>query len=204
MRYSTQHIFFVIVVCTIISDFLIIGRALAQPVKSGDSEVRIGDALSIANSVLATTGPNIGHLSAGTKIYHNQTIETKDAAAAEFEFSDNTRLAISENSTIVLDKFILDPSDPSVSEMVVTASIGSFRFISGLIKKDQVVINTPTATIGIRGTAFDLHVTEDGETVLALLNGEVKVCNRQLKCNTTRTVGRLVKVAIGGILTNPD
>ncbi len=55
--------------------------------------------------------------------------------------------------------------------MVLTASIGSFRFISGLIEKDQVVINTPTATIGIRGTAFDLHVTEDGETVLALLNG---------------------------------
>ncbi len=175
----------------------------AQQTGKVNPEIRIGDALSITNKVSATDGPNTGLLSQGNKVYHNQTIETGAAAAAEFEFTDTTRFAIGEKSRIVLDNFVYDPEEPETGEIVLTAAIGSFRFVSGLVKKDRVVIKTPTSTIGIRGTAFDLHVTGEGETVLALLEGEVTVCNLQRQCRTTSTIGHLIKVAIGGILTNP-
>ncbi len=185
---------------------LVAAAGLAATAASGAfaaSSVRIGDALSITNTVIADDGPNAGPMEHGSQIFHEQSIQTGAESAAEFQLLDETHLALGASSQLVLDSLIYDPTDKSANELVLSAAVGSFRFVSGLIDDERVTINTPTSTIGIRGTAFDMHVTREGETVIAVLEGEVEVCNRNRECRRLSTIGRFIKVALGGLISAP-
>ena len=76
-----------------------------------------------------------------------------------------------EHSKVIIDTYVYDP-DPSKSEMALSVSLGTFRFISGKlnkIKKENVRVKTHAASIGIRGTDFTLTVDELGRTLVILL-----------------------------------
>ena len=87
------------------------------------------------------------------------------------EFLDSTIIKIMEHSKVIIDTYVYDP-DPSKSEMALSVSLGTFRFISGKlnkIKKENVRVKTHAASIGIRGTDFTLTVDELGRTLVILL-----------------------------------
>ena len=87
------------------------------------------------------------------------------------EFLDSTIINIMEHSKVIIDTYVYDP-DPSKSEMALSVSLGTFRFISGKlnkIKKENVRVKTHAASIGIRGTDFTLTVDELGRTLVILL-----------------------------------
>ena len=92
-------------------------------------------------------------------------IETEEDSATEVVFIDETKLALGPNSSILIDKFVYDPM-PDKASFVATATSGVFRFVTGNLPKKSYTIHTPTATIGIRGTAFTLVIlpqeTTDG------------------------------------------
>ena len=67
---------------------------------------------------------------------------------------------------------------PRPAAFAINAVRGSFRFITGVSAKNAYSINTPTATIGVRGTAFDGHVAEDGTTTIAMWHGTVRICDK--------------------------
>jgi hypothetical protein len=48
---------------------------------------------------------------------------------------------------------------------------GLFRFLSGSIPKDNVKIETPTVTIGIRGTIFRTAIFDDGSGMTSVEHG---------------------------------
>ena len=108
-------------------------------------------------------------------LYHNELIETGPESATEIVFLDDTQLAIGANSVLVLDRFVYDP-DPSRASFVITATQGVFRFATGSLPKKSYEINTPGATIGIRGTEFDLVVSRGGDgkamVAISLRHGE--------------------------------
>lgn len=58
---------------------------------------------------------------------------------------------------------------------------GAFRFFTGDGKKDAYSINTPTATIGVRGSEFDVTVDplDDFATYVAQIGGETRICPRR-------------------------
>ena len=90
------------------------------------------------------------------------------------EFLDSTIIKIMEHSKVIIDTYVYDP-DPSKSEMALSVSLGTFRFISGKlnkIKKENVRVKTNAASIGIRGTDFTLTVDELGRTLVILLPNE--------------------------------
>ena len=87
------------------------------------------------------------------------------------EFLDSTIIKIMEHSKVIIDTYVYDP-DPSKSEMALSVSLGTFRFISAKlnkIKKENVRVKTHAASIGIRGTDFTLTVDELGRTLVILL-----------------------------------
>ena len=52
------------------------------------------------------------------------------------------------------------------------ASLGTLRYTSGLIaknSKEDVKITTPTASVAVRGTDFEVQVKETGESTFTLL-----------------------------------
>ena len=87
-------------------------------------------------------------------------------------FIDDTNVAISPQSSLVIDEFVYDPNSQSGSKLVMKIVLGTVRYASGNIARlnqQNVEIRTPTARIGIRGTAFSMTVDEIGKSLIILL-----------------------------------
>lgn len=160
----------------------------------------IGAATGITNQVTGRLGSQSEQMNDGDPIFQNQMIATGKESQAQFEFSDRTNLAVSENSSIVIDRHVFDP-DKGTGEIALNAVGGAFRFVTGLVPKDNITINTPTATLGVRGTTFDLYVHENGEAAVTLIDGEVEVCNARRACKVLNAVGKVMHITVDGIIS---
>ena len=90
------------------------------------------------------------------------------------ELIDESVFTITEHSMVIVDKFIYDPN-PTKSTLALTFAKGTARFVTsktGKIPKENISINTSSATIGIRGTDFTVTVDELGRTLVVLLPDE--------------------------------
>ena len=71
----------------------------------------------------------------------------------------------------MIDEFVYDPNTKT-GALSLKASLGTVRYASGQIAKNQkqnVKIETPTATIGVRGTDFTMTIDEVGSSTIILL-----------------------------------
>ena len=111
---------------------------------------QIGAATATKNKVEGTVGSTTQSISKGTNVFSNEVVRTGDAAVADMQFIDETTMSIGPISEIRLDKFVYDPNGTS-GAVVIEATKGAFRFVTG--KQDQKVyqIKTPYGTLGIRG-----------------------------------------------------
>ena len=107
----------------------------------------------------------------------NSGVEMNDAvitanAKAGITFEDETKVAISEQSKLVIDEFVYDPANKDASKVAIKVALGTARYASGQIAKDSpqnIKVETPTATIGVRGTDFSMTVDELGRSLVILL-----------------------------------
>ncbi len=109
-------------------------------------------------------------------VFMGDRVKTGPRGEAQLLFSDDTRLVVGPNSSLLVERYLLK-SDNTVSNFTVNALRGSFRFMTGDSPKNAYAIRTPTATIGVRGTQFDLAIGNRGETHLVLFDGEADVCS---------------------------
>ena len=141
-----------------------------------NAEPRIGTAASTRPSVEAVAGGNTQTLSAGSEIYANQTVRTGNRGMADLVFLDKTNLSVGPTSEVRLDKFVYDPTGSSGS-VVLQATRGAFRFVTGSQAKHAYEVSTPHGTLGVRGTIVELLVNKPGEECVAklrLVEGEAE------------------------------
>jgi hypothetical protein len=121
-------------------------------------------------------------VSLGSKVESLDTIRTA-RSRANIKFKDDTQVAITENSKLVIDEYIYDPNR-GAGKMSMKIALGTVRYASGAIAKnnnENINIQTPVATIGVRGTSFSMTVDEIGQSLVILLPnrdgtvGEIKV-----------------------------
>jgi hypothetical protein len=139
-----------------------------------NAETRIGTAASTRPNVEAVAGGNTQTLSAGSEIYANQTVRTGNRGMADLVFVDKTNLSVGPTSEVRLDKFVYDPTGSSGS-VVIQATRGSFRWVTGSQAKHAYQVSTPHGTLGVRGTTVELLVNKPGEdcvTKLRLVEGK--------------------------------
>ena len=87
-------------------------------------------------------------------------------------FIDDTNVAVSSQSSLIIDDFVYDPNNAEGSKLVLRVAGGTVRYASGNIarlSKQNVDIRTPTAKIVVRGTAFSMTVDEIGQSLIILL-----------------------------------
>ncbi len=120
-------------------------------------QITVGNAKVIVRTVTGAFEGELRELQLLDDVYHNELIETEVESATQLIFLDETTLTLGPESRVVLDKFVYDP-DPSKASFVMTATEGVFRFASGKLPKGAYQINTPAATIGIRGTSLEIAV----------------------------------------------
>jgi hypothetical protein len=164
-------------------------------------ERAVGNASIVVRTVTGTIEDNIHKIRLQDDLYHNELIETFEESATEILFLDDSTLSLGPNSSIVLDEFVYDP-DPTNSSFVVTITEGALRFTSGVLPTDAYKINTPVATIGIRGTIIDLVVDRetriDGSVHtsvnLSVVEGEADMigCEGELIQVTSGLSGRIM------------
>ncbi|MGE0024091.1 MAG: FecR domain-containing protein [Hyphomicrobium sp.] len=173
------------------------GLALAEPAKD-----EIGTAVVIKREVVATLGADKRDLQEGWRVHRDELLETGAEAQAELKLDDQTKLALGPNAGLKLDEFVIGKSD-GVTTIGVNFLKGTFRFITGSEKKEAYRIETPSATIGVRGTVFDVYVDGSGDTLVLLHEGEVNICNRQKTCKKHNSVGRVIHATVAGVISAP-
>ena len=124
----------------------------------------------------------------GDPVREGDLVVTAANSEALIKMRDDSTLALRQNSRMQLVEFKFDkaPSDA----FAVSLLKGALRKVSGLIGKAQprnVAVRTPTATIGIRGTDFEVAIVEeesadvragtydavfDGATAIQIASGE--------------------------------
>ena len=110
-------------------------------------------------------------LQKGSDIEFKDTVKTGKGDVG-IKFVDNTNVAVSAHSALVIDEFIYDPNSRKGSKLVMNIALGTVRYASGNIAKlnnQNVDIRTPTARIGVLGTAFSMTVDEVGKSLIILL-----------------------------------
>jgi hypothetical protein len=139
--------------------------------------VEIGTTLTAQNQVQGVlTGPP-RRITTGDQVHQNETVSTGTGSAASFRFMDDTTLSLGAGSSIRLDRFVYDPNR-GASDIVFAAARGAFRFVTGKANKPGYRFSTPTASIGVRGTDFDLYIDRGGSTMVLARGGEAIACPR--------------------------
>ena len=128
-----------------------ISAALVHPALSAPEQ--IGLTVVIRNDV-SQVEPTVSKILPGDDIVRNELVRTKADSSAKFVLRDNTNLLLGPNSTLKLDRAVFS-DEKGVGEIAVNLTLGSFRFMTGNLAKESYAINTPLATLGIRGTTLD-------------------------------------------------
>ncbi len=100
-------------------------------------------------------------LLAGDDIHLNDDLRTGSGATLGVSLNDGTRLSLGPNGRLTVDRFLYDPGAEKMG-LGLTFLNGTLQYISGRIAKvspQDVTVDTPTGTIGIRGTRFLLKVS---------------------------------------------
>lgn len=117
----------------------------------------------------------------GTAVAMGDRITTDAAGLVHLIFSDQTKLVVGPRSSLVIESYLLR-SRSTANSFTVRALGGSFRMFTGNSNKRAYSIKTPTATIGVRGTSFDLSVQRNGATRVVLFDGAARVCGNNGQC----------------------
>jgi FecR protein len=118
------------------------------------------------------------------------TVETKNSTV-NISFKDDTKVTIKENSRLLIDDFVYN-ANASGGKLGLKIGFGTVRYASGQIahsNPQSVDIQTPTATIGVRGTDFNMVVDEIGRSLVVLVPS----------CDGTRCVtGKIEVTSLSG------
>ncbi len=163
------------------------GMLAANPnVIAGTDGEPIGNVQKLSGEVFAirVDGTRV-KLELGDQVFQGDILESGPEGAVGILLADETTFSMGNNGRMVLDEMIYDPQTQqgSVSMSVLQ---GVFTFVSGQVAKtdpDAMTLDTPVATIGIRGTQIGLEIP-DGENLNVVLMeeadgfvGEVYVIN---------------------------
>lgn len=151
------------------------------------TEIRIGTTASAKNDVTGLLGSARRMLKLGDGVFQNESIATGSAASAQILFTDETALTMGPNSRVTLDKAIYDPGKRK-GELVIRATTGAFRFVTGSGPKEGYKIDTPVGTIGVRGTIIEFLIR--GQLLyLSLTEGGTYICTAAQTCTELNKPG---------------
>ncbi len=146
---------------------------------------RVGSATKIIRSVTGRLAGRTTQFNRGDSIFRKQRVRAASASFGQFRLNDNSNLAVNANSSIVLDRFVFAGGD-STAKLVLKAARGAFRFATDSMPSKAYKIKTPSSTISVRGTMFDVFVGNWGQTIVTVLHDVVKACNLRGRCQTLR------------------
>ena len=138
----------------------------------------------VVQANLPTTG--VGQTKLGDLVYRGDVVQTGADGKIGITFTDGTAFNLSANARMVLNEFVYDPNGKSNSTFF-SLSKGTFTFIAGKVAKTgDMKIDTPVATMGIRGTTPHVEISDDGTVKFSTLIEENKSRVEENKSRATQ------------------
>ena len=138
-------------------------EVLAKPI--GKVIVATGSVtIERANAVVvqASTSASAGQVKVGDLVYEGDVVATGADGRVGINFTDGTSFNLSNNARMALNEFVYDPKSASNSTLF-SLTKGTFTFVAGQVAKTgDMKIDTPVATMGIRGTTPRVEISDDG------------------------------------------
>ncbi len=124
--------------------------------------------------IQANVSGQAGQTKVGDLVYQGDVVQTGADARVGINFTDGTSFNLSSNARMALSEFVYDPNGKSNSTLF-NLTKGTFTFIAGNIAKTgDMKIDTPVATMGIRGTTPRVEISDDGTVKFSTLIEEGK------------------------------
>ena len=95
----------------------------------------------------------------GAAVYERDQVQTGIKTYTVIAFNDKSRITLSPQSALRIEEHEFKPRLPDENNAFFSFLQGGMRLVTGLIgqlNRKSFRVGTPTATIGIRGTGFDL------------------------------------------------
>lgn len=168
----------------------------------------------VAGTVTHMSGPLAAQKANGKikSLAVNSPVEEGDLLVAEkrtyarIKFTDGSEVTLKPGSQFRVDRYSYDQGKPKEDAAVYNLVKGGLRTITGQVgkrgDKDSYRMKTPTATIGVRGTVYDVHFCQGDSCgavqpglYLAVAGGSVVITNDAGKQTTLQvSAGQFVFV----------
>jgi hypothetical protein len=156
----------------------------AQPAVQNAASNSIGKVVAATGSVTiehvnavvvqANVSGQAGQTKVGDLVYQGDVVRTGADGKVSINFADGTSFNLSNNANMALNEFVYDPNGKSNSTLF-NLSKGAFTFVAGKIAKTgDMKVETPVATMGIRGTTPHVEISDNGTVKFSTLIEEGK------------------------------
>jgi hypothetical protein len=110
----------------------------------------------------------------GDLVYQGDVVQTGADGKLGINFTDGTSFNLSSNARMALSEFVYEPNGTSNSTLF-NLTKGTFTFVAGnSAKTGSMKVDTPVATMGIRGTTPRVEISDDGTVKFSTLIEEGK------------------------------
>ncbi len=144
------------------------GLACAQAILAGKVEFIVGE-------VVAKRATETLKLARGNALYEGDRLESRESGTAHFRMKDGAFVNIRPSSILEIQRYRVESKGDASNDIVIALKEGTFKSFTGDLGKampSAVKFQTPTATIGIRGTGNVTNVASDNTTVNYTITGQ--------------------------------
>src|SRR5262245_6092717 len=129
----------------------------------------VGRVETVSGSATVTRNGVAVDLNVGDLVFQGDVVQTRSDSTLGIGFADGSAFSLKENARMALNEFVYDPNSTSNSALINLVQ-GTVSFIASQVAKTgNMRVETPTATLGIRGTFVTVDVSSvDGHTVASL------------------------------------
>lgn len=134
----------------------------ADPAQTADADTEepAGNVATLQGTATVTRNGMTGPLKLQDDIFKGDELQTGKNSTLGVTFSDDTTLNLSASSRIVVDNFVYQEGAKD-NAALINVTRGTMAFVAAAVAKTgDMKIETPTATLGIRGTTGVVEVPE--------------------------------------------
>ena len=150
----------------------------AAPAPAADATAAGTATLVTGHVSAASSSGEIRDLVKGSSVYEGEVIITSNASYVNIEFTDGGRVLLRPESRFQIDRYQFSGASPQPGAAAAKPGVaqaprqesaffrllkGGFRAVSGLIghtRHEDYSVQTPVATIGIRGTDYEIRLCQ--------------------------------------------
>src|SRR5258705_11665658 len=138
--------------------------------------------LERANAVIiqVSADSQAGQAKVGDLVYEGDVVATGADGRVGINFTDGSSFNLSNNARMVLNEFVYDPNSTANGYLFNLTKV-TFTFVAGKVAKTgDMKVDTPVATMGIRGTTPRVEISDDGTVRFSTLveEGKSKVARK--------------------------